>query len=281
MVDIGKAIERAADTPSEAAEAFREARSEKRAQEKKRQQRQRRQTIIRGIAWLGAIAVGLGGAFGYLNTIVSPWAAGIGFAAFVGLAWALGENDDEVSITFALSTIAIGVLAAEFVAPAWVVDPIAEWLLGWGPAGWFAGWSAVEFAVLSFAMIALWWFIDIRFISRSGVKPETVAKRFGKRLEGMIGQYLSVVRVAIMAGFAVGFFILQQLGMITGDLMGYAGEAPYLAADLATILLGYLALGGDVPFFNGIPFLEAIGTGGWLALTGIVLVLAVGVDYAD
>jgi hypothetical protein len=36
-----------------------------------------------------------------------------------------------------------------------------------------------------------------------------------------------------------------------------------------------------VPFFNGIPLLEAIGTGGWLILTGAVLVIAVGVDNAD
>lgn len=281
MASIGEMIERAADTPKEAAEQFRKARAKKRVEAKKRRQRQRRRTVVRGLAWLGAIAVGLGVAFGTINTFVSPLAAGLAFAAFIGLAYALGENDDEVSITFGLSAIALAVVLAEFVLPEWFVAPIAEWLLGWGPAGWFAGWSALEFAVLTVAVIAAWWFVDIRFISRSGVKAGTVAKRFRARTEKLLEEWFTVTRVSVMLGFGIGIIILQQLGMLTGDIGSIAAEVPYLAVNIVTILLGYLALGGEVPFFDGIPFLESIGAVGWVILTGAALVIAVGVDYAD
>lgn len=277
MVDIGKMVERAADTPEEAAEAFQKARKEKRRKQAERRRAEAAKQLARNVAFLGGVLVAAAIALGWISVNISPLVGGLVFAGLVGMSYALFENDDELSITFALSAVAIGMVLAEFVLPGWVTAPIVDVL----PTELVTGWNPVEFAVLAAAVILAWWFIDIRFISRSGVKAETVAKRMRKRVEKLVGEWFSITRVSIMLGVGIGLIILNELGMLTGELAGMAAEVPYLAANVATILIGYLALGGDVPFFNGIPFLEAIGSTGWLIITGVVLVLAVGVDNAD
>lgn len=243
-------------------------------------QRQARE-LMRRFAWVGAVLIAVTLALGWISLRISPLVGALAFIGLAGLSYAMAEHDDSISLTFALSAVAIGVLIAEFVAPGWLVEPIAEFLLGWGPAEWFAGWDPVTFAVLTGVTIVGWWIIDIRLISRSGVKAETVAKRLSTRIQNLVEEWLSVGRVAVMLLIGIGLLVLNQLGMLSGEFVSIVGEVPQLAANVFTILLGYLALGGDVPWLNGIPFLEEVGATGFVIVAAIVLVIAVGVEYAD
>lgn len=230
-------------------------------------------TVMRNVAWLGAVVVGAAIALGYISVEFSPVLGGLAFAGMAGLAYALNEHDDSVSISFALTLVAVLLLLAHYVAP----DVVLEAL----PFEIPQSLDPVHFAILVAFVVAAWWVIDIRFISRSGVKPDTVAKRLSSRIQDLFEAYAATARVGFLLGVGIGVIILNQMGIIAGDLVSMAGEAPYLAAELATIAMGYLALGGDVPLVEGIPVVENIGSTGFLFLSGLALVLAVGVKYAD
>ena len=231
--------------------------------------------LVRNVAWLGGLLVAVAIATGYIAVQFSPVWGAVAFAGTIGLAYALAGNNDELSISWALSAIAIGGLLIAYFAPEFAVDAISSRTITWPPDPW-------KLAVLVAATIAVWWVIDIRLISRSGVKPDTVAKRFRSRAEGLAESWFTIFAVAFGATLTIGVLLLNTfVGPVIGELADLFTMAPYAVADVATILLGYLALGGDVPILNGIPFLSEVGATGWVFLAGAILLLAVGVDFSD
>ena len=230
-------------------------------------------TLVIGLGLAAAAVVG----FGYVSVNVSPWLAGTGVAVLAAVAYGLASDDDEVSISFAFSIAAVGMLVIEFVVPDDLVAmlPIEPFIRGI---------DATQFAVLVFAVIAVWWIIDERFLSsgRRKPKPDAVAERVAGRFETLIEQYLGIGKVVFALTLTAGLLFLNTfVGPVIGELADIVVMAPYAAADVFTIGLGYLALGGDVPILNSVPFVRHIGAQGFLLLAVIVLALAVGVDFSD
>lgn len=231
--------------------------------------------LVRNVAWLGAVLLAVAIATGYIAVEFSPLWAAAAFAGTIGLGYALVGNDDELSISFALTVVAVGLLIIEFVLPEQFVGAVSSETLTWPP-------DPVDFAILSGVVIFAWWLIDIRLIQRSGVKPNTVAKRLSSRVQRLVEEWLSIARIAFMLGVLIGVLVLNTfVAPVLGELGSIAGEVPYIVSNIVTLGLGYLALGGDVPFLNGIPVVGEIGSLGFLLLGGVVFLVAVGVDYAD
>ena len=230
--------------------------------------------VVRNLAWLGAVVIGAAIALGYISVKINPIVGGLAFAGMAGLAYALQAHDDSVSITFAISMAVVGVFLLEYIAPSSVVSALPF-------EGVVNAVDPIEFAVVGAFVILSWWIIDIRFIKRSGVKAETVAKRVGSRTEDLLEEWLSVGRVLVITGIGVSAIILDQIGMIGGEIASYAAEVPYLAADVLAIGIGYLSLGGELPVVGGVDFIAGIDPGAYLIITGAILGVAVGVHYAD
>jgi len=229
---------------------------------------------IRTIAWLGGVVAAWLVSFGYITVQAGPMVAFLAFAGGIGLAYALGTNEDELSITFALSLVAVGLLIAEFLLPGAVTsrlpyyETISESL------------DPLTFALLAGLTIIGWWIIDIRLIQRSGVKPDTVAKRVRSRAEKLVQAYVTMGRIGvglILAGLVI---VLSELGVLAGEIWAYIADAPFIAANFLTSLIGYAALGGPV-LVEDVPIVGDLTAGGFAILALTIMAVAAGVKYAD
>ncbi|MHB9286783.1 hypothetical protein ACKVMT_07055 [Halobacteriales archaeon Cl-PHB] len=218
-------------------------------------------------------ALGAAAGFVALGDLVSPYLAAGGFAVFAALLYGVYDSGDEISVTFALSLVAVVLLLVEFVVPASIVAMVPG-------SGYLDSVAPVQFAVVTAGVILAFWIYDVRFNERAK-RPETMMERLMSRIEDLFAHYVKMTRVAFLAGIGLGLIILDQLGVLTGELAGIVAGAPYLAGQIGTIILGYLTMGGDVPYVEAVPVVGEIGAQGFLWLAAIGLVVAVGVDYAD
>jgi len=230
---------------------------------------------VRRLAWMGGVVIAGAVSFGYISFEVGPMIAFLVFAAVIGMAYALGSNDDELSISFALSLVAVGLLIAEFLLPGAVTsrlpyyDAISETL------------DPVTFALLAGLSILGWWVIDIRLIQRSGVKPDTVAKRVRARAENLVEAYVTMGRIGVGLILAGGVVVLSELGVLAGEMWAYVADAPFIAANFLISLIGYAALANSVVVVGDVPVVGDITAAGFGILALAITAVAAGVKYDD
>lgn len=89
--------------------------------------------------------------------------------------------------------------------------------------------------------------------------------------------YITSFRIAILLGLTAGIIVLQQTGILLGDLGGLAAQSPYFVSNLFTLLIGYLSLGGDLPIVGDFPVLGELTPVAFIVLG----LLAIGVAAAS
>lgn len=200
------------------------------------------------------------------------------------------------SIPFALSAVAVVLVVGQFL-PTWATEPFTifgvlfEQVTGL-PVRQI---DAVEFAVITAGVIGLMWVLDIRIFSAfrrssgrpEAVNPDKVANRLVARVEGFAEDWFNISRAFVFLAFSLVVLALGVAAGLGGDIAAeWLAEAPVLAAGVFNWLVGFLALGGEVPIVGDWPVigpildvLAGLGATGWLLLAGGLL--AAGVVIRD
>jgi len=229
---------------------------------------------VRRLAWMGGVVVAGAVSFGYISFEVGPMVAFLVFTAVIGLAYALGSNDDELSISFALSLVAVALLIAEFLLPGAVTSRLPYY------GAISSTLDPLTFALLAGLTILGWWVIDIRLIQRSGVKPDTVAKRVRARAEKLVEAYVTMGRIGVGLIAAGVVVVLSELGVLAGEIWSYVAEAPFIGVNFLLSFIGYVALGGPV-LVESVPVVGDLTAGGFALIALSLMAVAAGVKYAD
>lgn len=196
------------------------------------------------------------------------------FAIFAALSYAT-DTAGRINVGFVVSLLALLALFVEVFLPASIAGPIAEAVASLGvPVAELNGtllffWAAV--------VILLIWIIDIRFISKTAKKPNTVAKRVTRRSERLVDEYATMFRVIALGVVSIAFVLLDQGAVFAGELGDLVGQSPALASYVVTATAGFLSLGGSLPVVGDLPLLGSLSAGGFAVLAAALFLLAVAV----
>lgn len=231
------------------------------------------QRLARNLVWVVAALIAGVIAFGFVSVTINPLLAAGGFATFAAVAYATAASEDEISVTFGLSLIVVLGLVLEFLVPQGIVSrlPIAPYLNQV---------DVVTLTIMTVVVILFWWVLDIRFLSNQAKNPETVADKLGDRVATLFEQYVSIGRITLLASVSLGLIVLDQFGVLVGELTAIASESPWVLSNIVSSGLGYLALGGEVPLLSDVPVISEVGPQGFLIIAVLAVIIAIGVEYS-
>lgn len=241
-------------------------------------------TTEKGLGMLVAGAVvaammwGLGGVFGLSGTQAFAFAL-----VMVVAGWVVASSSRELSFAFAFVTMA-GVLTIYALLPADVqqATPIPEVLQALGLDGTLGAFDAIKLASTALLATFVYWVVTLR-AGGGPQRPETVftgifgtgeGERKGKATQ-LVETYITFTRVG------VGFFVFgvvtlaSEVGNLSGILVSFLSEAPVVVSNVVTIVLGWTAMGGELPVIGDVSFL-GVGPAGWLLISAAILLVAVG-----
>lgn len=194
--------------------------------------------FARALVGLTSVVIGVAVALGYIGVSTPPLAAAIVVALFLALTYGVMDGD-EFSVSFGL-TVAAVIVAVYKVLP----ESLATRL----PLGsLISDLDGLTVAVTVVAIILVWWVIDIRFLTGWAKKPEKVAKQVRGKAIRLVEDWAIIGRVAIVAVGMAGVVLFGQFGAGLGELGNVVGDAPFVAGQIVTAILGYLAAGGSLP----------------------------------
>jgi hypothetical protein len=184
-------------------------------------------------------------------------------------------GEDGISLAWVASFIVAVVLVLELVIPESIIGLVP--LLG-ALVGAISDATALAFALTVAVLILLGWIISARFISeRSADSAEGVARRVERRFEAFVTEWFSVGRFVLSGLLIVGVAFMSELGTFAGDIAGLLGQAPLVVTQSATAIVGWLALGGELPVIG--PLMAGLTPPQW-ALVSLFL-LVVGVSWRN
>lgn len=232
-----------------------------------------------GILIVVAVFAGLGGIVGAIVPSLSAAQAAVVVGAFVLILSSLSTAADGFSVPFWLSAIAVLSLGS-LITPDWLIAPFAAvvGLVVGGTTDQLAGFAVVPFAVgLLLVMIAVLAVRNAQKYSRT----ETIAKNTVGDIQGIIEEYVTIGRLVVTSLLSLLVFVLAQGGDVLGVLGDQIAQAPLIAANALTVLLGYLTLGGTLPQLGTLPAVSEITPLGWVIVAGGLFVAALAFREAD
>jgi len=180
-------------------------------------------------------------------------------------------GEDGISLAWLASFIAVVVLVLELVIPESIIGLVP--LLG-DLVGAISDTSALAFAVTVAVLILFGWIISARFVGdRSADSAEGVARKVERRFEAFITEWFSVGWFVASGLLVVGVAFLSELGTFAGDIAGMLGTAPLVVSQSATAVVGWLALGGELPVIG--PLFAGLTPPQWALISLFLLVVGV------
>lgn|GEM_PF-1939661 len=198
---------------------------------------------------------------------------------FVTLTYIVVTSESELSFPFIASLVAVLLVVWQFVLDPVIGDaiPVEGWLAGLGID--ITHLDALQVLFLVTVAIVLYWVVMIR--AGSGARTaESVAERLENRVEGLFETYITIGRIAASVGVAVLYYLFSEGGVLAGEIGGYLSNAPLVASNIVTGILGYLSLGGSIPYLDSIPLLGSLAAGEFAVLVILILALAAGAKYS-
>jgi len=180
-------------------------------------------------------------------------------------------GEDGISLAWVASFIAVVVLVIEVVIPESIIGLIP--LLG-DLARMLSDAGALAFALTVAVLILFGWLLSARFLGeRSADSAEGVARKVERRFEDFVTEWFSVGRFVLSGFLVVGVAFLAELGTFAGDIAGMLGQAPLVVTQGATAIVGWLALGGELPVIG--PLLAGLTPPQWALISLFLLVVGV------
>lgn len=254
-----------------------------------------RRTLGINIISLAAIVAVVWGATVFLGVPINF--AGVITLFILAVAGSLATNRiGSFSFGFAAISLGLGAVIVDHVVPTGIVglfDPVTSQLGNIPGVAALLAMPSEELLALSIGVVFLYWVVDIRVLTalyRQSGQPEaanadTVARALAKRAQNLFEDYVQVGVALGFLGFALVAILLSGIGDLGGQILGVAGEVPVLSAAVVNWFMGFVALGGTVPFLTDIPvlgplfevILDSIGVMGAVGfglLAGAIIVLA-------
>lgn len=175
-------------------------------------------------------------------------------------------KDDNISLTWVVSFVAVVAVVLELATPETVVQTIP----GAEAVSTLVSDAMVLTAALAVGVgIFVWWIVSARLVGdRTASTASGTAERVEQRFENFVSEWITVGRLVVSSFVVIGFALLGEFGTLLGDFAGLLAQVPVVVSQLVTVGLGWVALGGNVPVIGT---LFATMTPEQWALIGLVL----------
>ncbi|MFC7077868.1 hypothetical protein [Haloarcula halophila] len=230
--------------------------------------------FLAAAAVLAAGGAGVGGLFG-----LSRIQTAVVLAIVVTLMYVVVRSESELSIPFLITLVAALVAVYQFILPAVIksaFQPVFS-ALGLNPGAV----DAIQFVVLSIAGVLVYWAVQIRTQKRnaSSVATAMFGSGRGERkgvVTKLVDDYLTIGRLLVTFSLAGVALIAREGGEVAAIAGDFVADAPLVATNVVTGLLGYLTGGGPLPsVIAGIPGVQPIAA--WLGSLPPIAFLAIAV----
>ena len=230
--------------------------------------------ILTGMFLVAGGAIGFNGLFGY-----SPLQIGVALSAFVVAMYVVVRSQSELSLPFLITSVAALVAIYQFVLPAVIktaFQPVFG-ALGLNPGAV----DAVRFIVLSIAGVLVFWAIKLRTDKRDAESVATAMFGSGRGetkgvVTKLVEDYVTIGRLVVTFGLAGVALLAREGGEVAAIAGDFVGDAPLVATNFVTGILGYLTGGGPLPsIIAGIPGVQPIAS--WLGSLPPIAFLAIAV----
>lgn len=234
----------------------------------------RESIIVGGTALLG------------ITALLWVFGVAIGFKQFAGLLLAFSaigwftRRSADVSIGFAIISIALVLMAIEYLVPRALIEPFTfvnatvDWLIGLN----LAEMDPFAFFVVAVVFVALTIAVRHRATGQT-IFGRPIADQVAREFARYIDTYLSIGRIVILLSVGAVMMFLEQMAQLSGVIGGWAADAPFVVGNFATALTGYLSLGGSLPYVGGIPLLGDLDAGAFAVFAVLVIFLAAAARY--
>lgn len=221
-------------------------------------------------------AVAVAWVFGFelsLNAILAL------LAATAGLSY-VSTKSGEITVGFTLVSVALVLLLADWIVPAWLVDPFTPFVNAlealWGVD--LAAFDPLSAFIITVTGVGLAIGLSLRLSGRAK-KPSTIANRVLAQYARYVETYITIGRLALLFLASLVIVALQQLAELSGSLGDAAANAPLVVSNLATGLAGFLSLGGSLPVIATLPIIGDLTAGEFGFFVVVVLVIAAAVRW--
>ncbi|WP_284007829.1 hypothetical protein [Haloarcula pelagica] len=229
------------------------------------------------LAWVVLIA---GGAVGFTGLFgLSPIQIAVAVSVMLVAMYVVVRSESELSLPFLLTFVALLVALYQFVVPAVIrtaFQPVFG-LLGLQPGAV----DAIQFVVLSFAGVLAFWAVQIRTQKRNATSVSTAMFGSGRGetkgvVTKLVEDYVTIGRLLVTFSLAGVALIAREGGEVAAIAGDFVADAPLVATNFVTGILGYLTGGGPLPsVIADIPGVQPIAT--WLGSLPPIAFLAIAV----
>lgn len=168
----------------------------------------------------------------------------------------------NISMPFVLSAVVGGAVVAELV----MTGSLLSAFPGSGAFGFLTQYGTGVLVATTGVVIVFWWYIRA-WVIEGRRDADRATQSVVRQAEGFAETWFTTWRVLAVALVGIGALFLGELGT-------FLGEFPLAVANVATIALGYVQLGGVVPYVGGAisTLFPAMSAEQWLLATAILFI---------
>lgn len=189
------------------------------------------------------------------------------------------KNTTDFTVGFALTTVAI-IVALTTLLPRWVSEPFDPLIDA------FEGWLNIEIGAidpLGFGVIAIV-FTFLMIVARVRLtgkkkKARTTIEVALRDMALYVRTYMTVGRLVILFASTSIVIALQQSAQVLGIVGGVVADVPLVASNAVTAAIGYMSLGGELPFIGSIPPFNDLTAAGFAVVAIIAIAIAAGIKW--
>lgn len=222
--------------------------------------------IVAVLAWVSGISLSLG-----------QIAAAVLVIAILGI---LVRTSGNVSIGFVLVTLAGILWIVDWIVPTSITDALSP-IIGAVESSvgvTFAELPTFRLLILTVFLVTVALFFRFRFVQN--VKGlDKIVDRVNRQFTIYFDTYAQIARAFVLLAFGLALVFFETAAQLAGEVGNVIAQVPIVVSNFATIVLGYIALGGDVPILSDIPFLTTLEAVGFAAIAITIIGLAAAARY--
>ena len=194
----------------------------------------------------------------------------LGFAVVVFVAVAGVSSKVNISLPFVLSALVGGAVVAELV----LSGPLLGVVPGSASFGVLTQYGTGALVATAAVLIVSWWYVRAWLIEGRD-EADRATQSVARQAESFAGAWFKTWRYLALGVLGIG-------ALFFGEIVSFLGEFPLAVSNIGAIALGYLQLGGQIPYVGGVisTMFPSMSATQWIFATAFLFVLGVGVRNA-